>query len=84
MAIAVQHAIASLAGFPFLLIDRVDHLDAGGKGELLAALVEVSPNYQAVLALSTCQKAPPVAASLAGVTTWFTEGGNGVARVEVE
>ncbi len=82
LAIAVQHAIASLAGFPILIIDRVDHLDAAGKSALLKALVDVSGNYQAVLALATCQKRPPTPAKLAGVATWFTEGGSGIARVE--
>jgi hypothetical protein len=81
LAVAVQHAIASLAGFPILVVDRVDHLDQVGKGALLRALVDVSTNYQAVLALATCQKPDPEAAQLAGVTTWFTEGGTGAARI---
>ena len=81
MAACVQHAIASLAGFPVLIIDRVDHLDSEGKRALLRALVDISPQYQAVLALATCQKSDPKPAKTVGVTTWFTEGGMGATKI---
>lgn len=83
MAIAVQHAVASLVGFPILIIDRVDHLDAPGKGACLRALVSVAQNYQAVLALATLQTKKPTKVNLAGVTTWYLTGTEeAVARVE--
>lgn len=81
MAHAVQHAIAAVAGFPILLIDRMDHLDRDGKTALMNSLVAVSPQYRSVLALATCQTSSPTAAKSAGVTSWVTEGGADAVRI---
>ena len=84
VAVAVQHAIASLAGFPILIIDRIDHLDPAGKAACMQALSHVSPSYQSVLAMATMQSETPTPAKAAGVATWYLtgEGQTPVARVE--
>ncbi len=81
VAVAVQHAVASLAGFPLLIVDRIDHLDPMGKSACMKALASVSSQYQAVLALATLQGRQPTKAKAAGVTTWHLAGGD-VVRVE--
>ncbi len=81
MAVGVQHAVAALAGFPILIVDRVDHLDPMGKGACMKALASVAPQYQAVLALATLQSKTPTPAKVDGVTTWHLSAG-AVARVE--
>lgn len=84
VAMAVQHAIASLASFPMLIIDRIDHLDPAGKAACMQALSHVSPSYQAVLAMATMQSETPTPAKADGVATWFLtdDGQTPVVRVE--
>jgi hypothetical protein len=77
---AVQYAFAHLAGFPLLVLDQVDHLDAEGKWVLLETLRDLSPEFACVVGLATSAVPTVTAAPFENTETWYLDDGS-VGRV---
>ena len=61
LGIAIQHAIASLAGFPLLVVDEIDVFNSEVQPFVLGALMQASARYAAVLGLATLRVGAPAA-----------------------
>jgi hypothetical protein len=72
---AVQFTFAKLCGFPLLVLDQIDHLDAEGKFILLETLRDISPHFRCVVGLATLSRPKPSPAPIENVLTWHLHGG---------
>jgi DNA repair exonuclease SbcCD ATPase subunit len=79
---AVQYAFAKLSGFPFLVLDQVDHLDPKGRRILVDVLRDLAPKFAVVRALATRNRAGKViSAPFDDVGTLLLDDDGGVRRV---
>ncbi len=75
VGIAVQAAVARMAGLNFLAVDEVDMLDQDNRDLLTGALLTVLDQFHQVLLFCTVGEAPPPNPGLPGVKVFWVQDG---------